>query len=48
MPNISPKVNRRWKSCFSAVLYRKSIAARDDRNATNFLAAVCIAATVYY
>ena len=26
MPNIPPKANRRWKSCFSPVLYR-------DRNA---------------
>jgi transposase len=26
MPNIAPKVNRRWKPCFSPVLYR-------DRNA---------------
>ena len=25
-PNIPPKINRRWKSCFSPVLYR-------DRNA---------------
>ena len=23
MPNIPPKVNRRWKNCFSPVLYRK-------------------------
>jgi transposase len=27
MPNIPPKTNRRWKNCFSPVLYR-------DRNAT--------------
>jgi transposase len=26
MPNIPPKTNRRWKNCFSPVLYR-------DRNA---------------
>ena len=26
MPNIPPKANRRWKNCFSPVLYR-------DRNA---------------
>lgn len=26
MPNIPPKANRRWKPCFSQVLYR-------DRNA---------------
>ena len=23
MPNIPPKANRRWKSCFSPVLYRQ-------------------------
>jgi transposase len=23
MPNIPPKANRRWKSCFSPFLYRK-------------------------
>jgi hypothetical protein len=22
MPNISPKANRKWKDCFSPVLYR--------------------------
>lgn len=63
MPNIPPKANRRWKSCFSPFLYRKRnaiermfcrlkdfrrIATRYDRNANNFLAAVCIAATVSY
>lgn len=63
MPNIPPKVNRRWKNCFSPVLYRnrnaiermfgrlkhyRRIATRYDRLATNFLAAVCIAATVCY
>ncbi len=41
MPNIPPKINRRWKNCFSPFLYRK-------RNATNFLAAICIAETVNY
>jgi len=63
MPNIPPKANRRWRSCFSPFLYRKRnaiermfcrlkdfrrIATRYDRNANNFLAAVCIAATVSY
>ncbi len=63
MPNIAPKTNRRWKTCFSPVLYRdrnaiermfcrlkdfRRIATRYDRQATNFLAAVCIAATVSY
>ena len=62
-PNIPPKVNRRWKPCFSPVLYRgrnaiermfcrlkdfRRIATRYDRLATNYLAAVCIAATVSY
>ncbi len=62
-PNIPPKVNRRWKNCFSPYLYRdrnaiersfgrlkdfRRIATRYDRSATNFLAAVCIAATVSY
>ena len=62
-PNIPPKVNRRWKPCFSPVLYRgrnaiermfgrlkdfRRIAMRYDRLATNFLAAVCLAATVSY
>ena len=62
-PNIPPKVNRRWKPCFSPVLYRqrnaiermfgrlkdfRRIATRYDRLATNFLAAICIAATVSY
>ncbi len=30
-PNIPPKINRRWKSCFSPVLYRdrKLSLARD-------------------
>lgn len=61
MPNIPPKANRRWKNCFSPVLYRdrnaiermfcrlkdfRRVATRYDRNAVNFLAAVCIAATV--
>jgi transposase len=63
MPNIPPKANRRWKNCFSPLLYRernaiermfcrlkdfRRIATRYDRHATNFLAAVCIAATVSY
>ena len=62
-PNIPPKVNRRWKPCFSPFLYRgrnaiermfnrlkdfRRIATRYDRLAANFLAAVCIAATVSY
>lgn len=62
-PNIPPKANRRWKPCFSPVLYRdrnaiermfcrlkdfRRIATRYDRLATNFLAAICIAATVSY
>ena len=63
MPNIPPKANRRWKNCFSPVLYRdrnaiermfcrlkdfRRIATRYDRIADNFLAAVCLAATVSY
>jgi transposase len=57
MPNIPPKANRRWNNCFSPVLYRnrnaivkdyRRIATRYDRLATNFLAAVCIAAAVSY
>jgi transposase len=63
MPNIPPKANRRWKNCFSSVLYRdrnaiermfgrlkdfRRIATRYDRSATNFLAAVCLAATISY
>lgn len=62
-PNIPPKVNRRWKPCFSRVLYRgrnaiermfgrlkdfRRIATRYDRSGTNYLAAVCLAATVSY
>lgn len=62
-PNIPPKINRRWKPCFSLVLYRgrnaiermfgrlkdfSRIATRYDRLATNYLAAVCLAATVSY
>ena len=62
-PNIPPKTNRRWKNCFSPVLYRnrnaiermfgrlkdfRRIATRYDRLAQNFLAAVCLAATVCY
>ena len=63
IPNIPSKVNRKWKNCFSPVLYRgrnaiermfcrlkdfRRVATRYDRNAANFLAAVCIAATVSY
>ena len=63
MPNIPPKANRKWKNCFSPVLYRqrnaiermfcrlkdfRRVATRYDRSAVNFLAAVCIAATVSY
>jgi transposase len=63
LPNIPPKVNRRWKNCFSPYLYRdrnaiermfgrlkdfRRIATRYDRMANNFLAAVCLAATVSY
>ena len=62
-PNIPPKVNRRWKPCFSPALYRgrnaiermfgrlkdfRRIATRYDRLATNYLAAVRLAATVSY
>jgi transposase len=62
-PNIPPKTNRRWKNCFSPVLYRnrnaiermfgrlkdfRRIATRYDRLAQNYLAAVCLAATVCY
>lgn len=63
MPNIPPKVNRRWKNCFSPYLYRdrnaiermfcrlkdfRRIATRYDRLAVNYLAAVCLVATVCY
>lgn len=63
MPNIPPKLNRKWKNCFSPFLYRnrnaiermfcrlkdfRRIATRYDKLATNFLAAVCLAATVSY
>ncbi|WP_144440009.1 IS5 family transposase [Methylobacterium sp. AMS5] len=62
-PNIPPKSNRRWKPCFSPVLYKgrnaiermfgrikdfRRVATRYDRLATNYLAAVSIAATVSY
>ena len=62
-PNITPKANRRWKNCFSPVLYHdgnaikrmfgrlkdfRRIATRYDRLAHNFLAAVCLAATICY
>ena len=52
--NIPPKVNRRWKNTFSPARmfcrlndFRR-IATRCNRLAVNFLAAVCIAATVSY
>jgi len=63
LPNIPPKANRIWKSCFSPVLYRarnaiermfsrlkdfRRVATRYDRLATNYLAAVCLAATASY
>ncbi len=59
----APKINRRWKPCFSPALYRgrnaiermfgrlkdfRRIATRYDRLATNYLAAVCLAAAVSY
>ena len=62
-PNIPPKINRRWKSCFSPYLYRdrnaiermfsrlkdfRRIATRYDRLAQNFLAALCLVATICY
>jgi len=62
-PNIPPKKNRLWKTCFSPVLYRdrnaiermfgrikdfRRIATRYDKLARNFLAAVCLVATVCY
>ena len=62
-PIIPAKVNRRWKPCFSPVLYRgrnaiermfgrlkdfRRIATRYDRLADNYLAAVCLAATVSF
>ena len=61
VPNIPSKANRRWKSCFSKVLYRgrnaiermfcrlkdwRRIATRYDKLATNFMAAICLAAAV--
>ena len=63
LPNIAAKTTRRWKPCFSPVLYRtrnaiermfcrlkdfRRIATRYDRLATNYMAAVCLAATVSY
>ena len=62
-PNIPPKSNRRWKNCFSPILYLdrnaidrmfgrlkdfRRIATRYDRLAQNFLAAVCLVATICY
>ena len=48
-PNIPPEVNRRWKPCFSPVLYLgrnaiermfgRLIATRYDHSAVNYLAA---------
>ena len=61
VPNIPSKANRRWKSCFSKVLYRgrnaiermfcrlkdwRRIATRYDKLATNFMAAIYLAAAV--
>lgn len=63
VPNIPPKINRRWKSCFSKVLYKgrnaiermfcrlkdwRRIATRYDKLATNFMAAICLAAAVIW
>jgi transposase len=63
VPNIPPKRNRLWKSCFSPFLYRgrnaiermfcrlkdfRRVATRSDKLATNFLAAVQLAAIVSY
>ena len=60
-PNISPESNRRWKPCFSPMLYRgrnaiermfgrlmgvRRIATRYDRLASNYLASICLAATI--
>jgi hypothetical protein len=49
-PNIPPKSNRVWKSCFSPFLYRhrNAIERRYDRLARNFHAALCIAAAISY
>lgn len=62
-PNIPPKANRRWKNCFSPILYRdrnaiermfgrikdfRRIATRYDRLARNFLAVLCLTATLCY
>ncbi len=62
-PNIPPKINRRWKPCFSPALYRgrnvierifgrlkdfRRIATRKDCLTPNYLAAVCLDATVSY
>ena len=63
VPNIPSKRNRRWKACFSRVLYRdrnaiermfcrlkdyRRISTRYDKLATNFLAAIHLAAVVCY
>ena len=60
MPNIPPKANRRWKNCFlyrnrnaiermfGRLKDFRRIATRYDRLASNFLAAICLAATVSY
>ena len=62
-PNIPPKKNRRWKNCFSPLLYRdqnaiermfkrikdfQRIATRYDKLARNFLAPICLVATICY
>ena len=62
-PDIPSDITRRWKACFSPVLYRsrnaiermfcrledfRRAATRYDRLATNYLATVCLAATVGY
>lgn len=62
-PNILPKVNRRWRPCFSPLLYRgrnaiermfgrltdfRRIATRYDHQATNYLAAGCLAIISYW
>jgi transposase len=63
VPNIPSRCTRRWKPCFSPVLYRgrnalermfgrlkdfRRIATRYDKLATNFLAAIHLAAAVSY
>ena len=63
LPNVPAKSSKRWKPCFSPVLYRgrnaiermfcrlkdfRRVATRYDRLASNFMATICIAATVSY